>query len=150
MELAGIHPENVASLALHERVHKLVESGKHPIYLVNFTQRACAEEAQNLMSMDYCSKEEKKLIAQTLAEAEATVKDMLAGNSFGNAGRRVVTHAVGLVVGEPDGLVLGVDVHADRVAHAACNHLAAGAVEGVHPDHAADAQLFVAQAENAA
>lgn len=30
------------------------------------------------------------IIAQTLAEAEATVRDMLAGNSFGNAGRRVV------------------------------------------------------------
>ena len=31
----------------------------------------------------------------------------------------LVAHAVGLVVGEPDGLVLGVDVHAHGVAHAA-------------------------------
>jgi phosphoribosylamine--glycine ligase len=30
------------------------------------------------------------IIAQTLAEAEATVKDMLSGNSFGKAGHRVV------------------------------------------------------------
>lgn len=30
------------------------------------------------------------VIAQTLGEAESTVKDMLAGNSFGDAGRRVV------------------------------------------------------------
>ncbi|MGA0804929.1 MAG: phosphoribosylamine--glycine ligase, partial [Pseudohongiellaceae bacterium] len=30
------------------------------------------------------------IIAQTLAEAEATVRDMLAGNSFGSAGSRVV------------------------------------------------------------
>jgi phosphoribosylamine--glycine ligase len=30
------------------------------------------------------------IIAQTLAEAEATVRDMLAGNSFGKAGHRVV------------------------------------------------------------
>ena len=35
-------------------------AGATPIYVVNFTQRSAAEEAQNLMSVDYCTKEEKK------------------------------------------------------------------------------------------
>ena len=34
--------------------------GGRPIYLVNFTQRAAAEQAQNLMSVDFSTKEEKE------------------------------------------------------------------------------------------
>ena len=37
---------------LHETIGELVRAGRAPIYLVNFTQRAAAEEAQNLMSVD--------------------------------------------------------------------------------------------------
>ncbi len=57
---------NYSEDPLHEAVSKLVRSGRSPIYLVSFTQRECAEEAQNFMSVDLCTKEEKKLIAEAL------------------------------------------------------------------------------------
>ncbi len=47
------------------------------------------------------------IIAQTLAEAEATVKDMLSGNSFGQAGRRVVIEE--FMVGEEASFIVVVD-----------------------------------------
>ena len=59
------------------------------------------------------------------------------------AGRRIVAHAVGLVVGRPDGLVLRVDGDAHRIAHAAGKDVAAAAVERIHANHAADAELLV-------
>ena len=37
---------------LHETIEDLVSAGRAPIYLVNFTQRAAAEQAQNLMSVE--------------------------------------------------------------------------------------------------
>lgn len=78
-----------SELALHERVHKLVNEGKHPIYLVNFTQRACAEEAQNLMSMDYCSKEEKKRINEALVGARFD-------SPYGKELQRFLRHGIGI------------------------------------------------------
>jgi phosphoribosylamine--glycine ligase len=47
------------------------------------------------------------IIAQTLAEAEATVKDMLSGNSFGSAGSRVVIEE--FMVGEEASFIVIVD-----------------------------------------
>lgn len=78
-----------SEIPLHERVHKLVGEGKHPIYLVNFTQRACAEEAQNLMSMDYCSKEEKKRINEALAGARFD-------SPYGKELQRFIRHGIGI------------------------------------------------------
>jgi superfamily II RNA helicase len=51
---------------LHETLAYLLERDRAPIYIVNFTQRECAEEAQNLMSMNLCSREEKQAIAAAL------------------------------------------------------------------------------------
>jgi superfamily II RNA helicase len=51
---------------LHETILDLIRGGRYPIYIVAFTQRACAEQAQNLMSTDYSTKEEKKAIADEL------------------------------------------------------------------------------------
>ncbi len=51
---------------LHETVSELVNQGRAPIYLVNFSQREAAEEAQNLMSLDFTAKEDKKKIAEML------------------------------------------------------------------------------------
>src|SRR6202000_1853840 len=56
--------------------------------------------------------------------------------------RNVVAHAVGLVVGEPERLVLRVEVHPDRIADAGRVDLAARAVL-LHADDAADADLRV-------
>ena len=51
---------------LHETIEHLLTTGRYPIYLVHFTQRACAEQAQNLMSVDFCTKEEKEQLRQAL------------------------------------------------------------------------------------
>ncbi len=59
------------------------------------------------------------------------------------ARRRIVAHAVGLVVGGPDRLVFRIHRDAHRIAHAAGVHLATAAVERIHADHAADAELLV-------
>ena len=74
---------------LHETVHDLIQKGKAPVYIVNFTQRACAEEAQNLMSLDYCSKEEKKAIAQALHGARFD-------SPYGREIQRFVRHGIGI------------------------------------------------------
>jgi phosphoribosylamine--glycine ligase len=47
------------------------------------------------------------IIAQTLAEAEATVRDMLSGNSFGSAGHRVVIEE--FMTGEEASFIVVVD-----------------------------------------
>ncbi|MBI2388759.1 MAG: DUF3516 domain-containing protein [Deltaproteobacteria bacterium] len=53
---------------LHETVASLVSQGRAPIYLVNFTQRACAEVAQDLLSQDLASKDDKRAIADVLSQ----------------------------------------------------------------------------------
>ncbi|HEY8374911.1 MAG TPA: DUF3516 domain-containing protein, partial [Nannocystis sp.] len=52
---------------LHETIAYLLDRGRAPIYVVSFTQRECAEEAQNLMSINLCSREEKQAIAAAMA-----------------------------------------------------------------------------------
>ncbi|MCP4677419.1 MAG: DUF3516 domain-containing protein [Deltaproteobacteria bacterium] len=52
--------------SLHETIESLVEAEGAPIYLVNFTQRSCAEQAQSVTSINVCSKEEKRAIAREL------------------------------------------------------------------------------------
>ena len=74
---------------LQEATHTLVSSGRAPVYVVNFTQRGAAEAAQNLLSLDYCTKEEKKQIAEALR-----------GESFksphGKDIQKLLRHGIGL------------------------------------------------------
>jgi superfamily II RNA helicase len=74
---------------IHETVGDLLKEGKAPVYLVNFSQRSASEQAQNLMSTDVCSKEEKRAIA-----------DMLSGTHFttpyGKEVSRYLRHGIGL------------------------------------------------------
>jgi len=51
---------------LHETVHDLVTAGKAPIYLVNFTQRECAEQAQKLTSMQLTTREERQALKEAI------------------------------------------------------------------------------------
>lgn len=51
---------------LHETIEDLIAKDKYPVYLVNFTQRSAAEEAQNLTSINFCTKEEKEAIRTAL------------------------------------------------------------------------------------
>lgn len=55
---------------LHETIADLVEKDMAPIYLVNFTQRAAAEQAQALTSVNLCSREEKEQIRQLLFDVK--------------------------------------------------------------------------------
>ncbi len=74
---------------LHETIEELVSAGKAPIYLVNFTQRAAAEQAQNLMSANFSSKEEKARIAEA-------VRDARFDSPYGKDLQRFLRHGVGL------------------------------------------------------
>ncbi len=53
---------------LHETVMSLVENERAPIYIVNFTQRDCAELAQKLTSLPLTSKEDKAAIRDALGD----------------------------------------------------------------------------------
>jgi superfamily II RNA helicase len=74
---------------LHETVLDLIRKDRAPIYIVNFTQRAAAEEAQNLMSTDYSTKEEKKAIHAALEGARFD-------SPYGKDVQRYVRHGIGL------------------------------------------------------
>src|SRR5512138_2762818 len=74
---------------LHETIEELVGSGRAPIYLVNFTQRAAAEQAQNLMSANFSTKEEKGRIAEAL-------QGFRFDSPFGKEIQRFLRHGVGL------------------------------------------------------
>jgi superfamily II RNA helicase len=54
---------------LHETIAQLVERAEAPIYLVNFTQRAAAEQAQALTSVNFTTREEKEALRQALQGA---------------------------------------------------------------------------------
>ncbi len=74
---------------LHETLQDLVESNRAPVYLVNFTQRAAAEQAQNLMSATFSSKEEKEAIKQALDGVRFE-------SPYGKELQRFLRHGVGL------------------------------------------------------
>ena len=74
---------------LHETIADLITTRRYPIYLVNFTQRAAAEEAQNLMSVDFCSKEEKEAI-------RAALGGFSFDTPYGKEFQRFIRHGIGL------------------------------------------------------
>ena len=51
---------------VHETIEKLLSKDMSPVYMVHFTQREAAEQAQALTSANISDKEEKKLIAEAL------------------------------------------------------------------------------------
>src|SRR6478672_8913775 len=51
---------------LHETIEGLIAAGKAPIYIVNFTQRECAELAQALTSMQISNREEREKIRDAI------------------------------------------------------------------------------------
>lgn len=74
---------------LQEKVADLVEAGKAPIYLVHFTQLACAGTAQDLMSSNFCSKEEKQIIAEMLRGADFR-------SPYGKEIAKLLRHGIGI------------------------------------------------------
>jgi len=74
---------------LHETIDDLVRRGKAPVYVVNFTQREAAELAQDLTSVNLCTKEEK----QALADATG---DFRFDTHYGKDIKRFLRHGIGL------------------------------------------------------
>lgn len=74
---------------LQESVDELVASGRYPIYMVHFSQREACEQAQNLMSVNFLSKEEKTAIKEELHDFEFHT-------AFGKDLKRYIHHGVGV------------------------------------------------------
>lgn len=74
---------------LHETLAELIKSRKYPVYVVNFTQRECALEAQNAMSVNICTKEEKQKIHEALAGFRFDTP-------FGKDIKRYILHGIGI------------------------------------------------------
>jgi superfamily II RNA helicase len=74
---------------IHETVGTLVESGRAPMYIVNFTQRECAELAQSLTSMQLASKEERARIRERLADRRFTTP-------YGREFKRFLSFGIGV------------------------------------------------------
>lgn len=55
-----------AETPVHETIEKIVENGRAPAYVVNFTQREAAELAQSLTSMKLIEREQRDAINQAL------------------------------------------------------------------------------------
>lgn len=78
-----------AETLLHETVKDLLQENRAPIYLVNFTQRAAAEQAQNLLSVEVSSKDEKARLKEALVETRFDTP-------FGKELKRLLLHGIGL------------------------------------------------------
>lgn len=78
-----------SEIPLTEKVAELVEHDKAPIYLVNFSQRATAENAQALMSTNLCTKEEKKGISEALHQANFR-------SPYGKEISKLLRHGIGI------------------------------------------------------
>lgn len=74
---------------LHETLAQLISERKYPVYVVNFTQRECALEAQNAMSVNICTKEEKAAIDKALGSFRFDTP-------FGKDIKRFIRHGVGI------------------------------------------------------
>ncbi len=74
---------------LAERVAELLTSRRAPVYLVYFTQRAASEAAQDLMSLNVCSKEEK-------AALQAALEGVRFNSPYGREIRRWLRHGIGV------------------------------------------------------
>ena len=74
---------------LHETIADLVTVNRAPIYLVNFTQRGAAEEAQNLMSVDVSSKGDKEALRDAMADATFDTP-------YGKELQRFLRHGIGI------------------------------------------------------
>lgn len=74
---------------IHETLYELISSHKFPVYVVNFTQRECIEQAQNLMSVNFCTKDEKKAI-------ESAFVGFRFDSPFGKDVKKYISHGIGI------------------------------------------------------
>ncbi|OLB65615.1 MAG: DEAD/DEAH box helicase, partial [Actinobacteria bacterium 13_2_20CM_2_72_6] len=74
---------------LHETLEELLSTRQAPVYVVHFTQAAALDQAQALMSVNVCTREEKDAIAQTIGNFRFTA-------GFGRTLSRLVRHGIGV------------------------------------------------------
>jgi superfamily II RNA helicase len=74
---------------LHETIEDLLAQKKSPIYVVNFTQRECAELAQSLTSVKIGSREEREEIRKIVAGRRLATP-------YGKEFRRFLSFGVGV------------------------------------------------------
>ncbi len=75
--------------SIHETVENLLQSERAPVYIVNFTQRECAELGQALTSAKISSREEKRCIAEAAGEFRFDTP-------YGKEIRRMIGHGIGI------------------------------------------------------
>ncbi len=78
-----------AETPLAQTLQKLTEEGKGPLYVVHFTQREAAESAQDFMSIDVSSRDEKKAIQKEIEDFRFT-------SPYGPQLKRWARHGIGL------------------------------------------------------
>jgi superfamily II RNA helicase len=74
---------------LHETIEELLVTHQAPIYIVHFTQAAAIDQAQALMSINVCTREEKDAIAAMIGKFRFTA-------GFGKTLSRLVRHGIGV------------------------------------------------------
>jgi len=74
---------------LHETLDELLTTNQAPVYIVYFTQAQALEQAQALMSVNVCTKQEKEQIA-------ALIGDFRFAAGFGKTLSRLVRHGIGV------------------------------------------------------
>ncbi|MCM3877734.1 MAG: DUF3516 domain-containing protein [Thermoanaerobaculia bacterium] len=74
---------------LHETIEELLAAEKSPIYVVNFTQRECAELAQSLTSVKIGTREEREEIRKTVAGIRLSTP-------YGKEFRRFLSFGIGV------------------------------------------------------
>src|SRR5690242_229151 len=78
-----------ATTPMHETIGDLLETKQAPIYVVHYTQASALERAQALMSVNVCTKEEKKAIAELIGAFRFS-------SAFGTTLSRLVRHGIGV------------------------------------------------------
>lgn len=78
-----------AETPLAQTLEALVTGGKGPVYVVHFTQLEAAQSAQDFMSTNVCTKEEKAAIAQALEGFKFS-------SPYGPEIRKWLRHGIGL------------------------------------------------------
>jgi superfamily II RNA helicase len=74
---------------LHETVQELVDADRVPAYVVNFTQRECAELGQSLTSMQLTSRDERERL-------RAAIGDFRFDTPYGKDVRRLLSFGIGI------------------------------------------------------
>ncbi len=74
---------------LQQTVENLMKEERAPVYMVHFSQRAATEQAQNLMSLNFTSKEDKKRIKEELSGFRFD-------SPFGKELARFIPHGIGV------------------------------------------------------